>query len=189
MYRLLRDRLESGDVFVAESIKFKSFEEDLISREEWKSKDVLIQSLELPFLHQPIDQILASLEQELEQKLKTVNDRIKQGVNSSITITTRKGKTIWKLPYKKAQDEANHNLYQQIRQIGIGDIMHFVNTQCGFLKVFTHILSKDVRSQPDECSIMASMLAQGLNIGLFRMAEISDMTYAELVGGTQGNVR
>ncbi len=189
IYRLLRDRLESGDVFVAESIKFKSFEEDLISKDEWKEKDTLLQRLELPYIHEPIDKILASKEQEVEKKLKTVNDHIKHGLNPNITFTRREGETTWKLPYKKSQDEGNHRLYQQLSHVGIRDVMHFANAQCGFLDAFTHILHKESIRQPDECNIMASVLAQGLNVGLFDMAAISDRSYSELLRASQNFLR
>ncbi|MGA1842277.1 MAG: DUF4158 domain-containing protein [bacterium] len=49
VYRLLKHRLESGEIFVSESLNFKSFEEDLIDNEKWKNKKQLIRSLEKNF--------------------------------------------------------------------------------------------------------------------------------------------
>src|SRR5699024_8243422 len=42
IYRLLRHRLEAGDVFCRESIRFRSFEDDLIDDEKWQQKDKLL---------------------------------------------------------------------------------------------------------------------------------------------------
>jgi hypothetical protein len=39
VYRMLRNALESGDVFVKDSAEFRSLEDDLISDERWKNKD------------------------------------------------------------------------------------------------------------------------------------------------------
>jgi len=189
IYRLLKDRLESGDVFVEESLNFKSFEEELISNEKWKQKDQIIQSLELPYLHKPVDHILASFEENLENTLKAVNDRIQQGNNPYIKTRNKEGKITWSLPYQKIEDETNHSFYQQFPQVGIGNILHFVNQRCGYMDAFTHILEKNVRSQADYSSISASILAQGLNIGLVQMADISDMSYSELTAATNNFLR
>jgi len=44
-YRLLRNGLEAGDVFCRDSVRFRSFEDDLIDDERWKDKDNLIANL------------------------------------------------------------------------------------------------------------------------------------------------
>src|SRR5699024_1243133 len=42
LYRLLRDRLEAGDIFCRESIRFRSFEDDLIDDHQWQEKEKLL---------------------------------------------------------------------------------------------------------------------------------------------------
>lgn len=189
IYRFLKIKLESGEVFVKESINFKSFEEDLIDNEKWKNKDQLIKSLGLSYLHEPIDTILASFEETLEKSLHTVNSRIKEGQNPHIKITEKGGKTKWTLPYTKSEELVNNPIYDRLRQVAISDLLHFVDEKCGYMAAFTHVIDKYVKSQVDSCRIFAVIVAYGTNIGLSKMADISDMGYSELVSTSNNYIR
>jgi len=80
VYRLLRDRPEAGDLFCRDSVRFRSFEDDLVDGEQWQSdKEQLIELTGLSILKQPIQDQLSSLEQELEGLLKRANQRIESG--------------------------------------------------------------------------------------------------------------
>ncbi len=48
VYKLLKDGLEAGEIFIRDSRNFKSFEEDLIDEKLWKEKDAIIKSLGPP---------------------------------------------------------------------------------------------------------------------------------------------
>lgn len=73
VYRLLRDRLEAGDIFCRDSIRYCSFEDDLLDDQQWQAKDRLLAETGLPILMQPIQEHLADLEQQLEDRLAVVN--------------------------------------------------------------------------------------------------------------------
>jgi hypothetical protein len=66
-YRLLRQGLEAGNVYCRDSVRYRSFEDDLMDDQTWQDKDNLITSLGLPLLKQPIREHLAELEQQLER--------------------------------------------------------------------------------------------------------------------------
>lgn len=70
IYRLLHNNLESGDVFCRHSIRFRSFESDLLSDEQWQQKESLIAQVGLPILRQTAEAHLAELKELLETKLK-----------------------------------------------------------------------------------------------------------------------
>lgn len=65
VYRLLRNGLETGDVFCRDSVRFRSFDDDLIDDVRWQDKDRLIALTGLKVLNQPITSHLAMLEQKL----------------------------------------------------------------------------------------------------------------------------
>jgi hypothetical protein len=48
VYLLLRRRLESGDIFCRESVRFRSFEDDLLDDQRWQEKETLIADTGLP---------------------------------------------------------------------------------------------------------------------------------------------
>ena len=189
IYRLLKVRLESGEVFIKESLNFKSFEEDLIDAEKWKNKEQLIQSLDLPYLKEPVDELLSSFKEELESKLKTVNNRIKEGENIHIKVTKKGEEIKWSLPYKKSEEQVNNPIYGQFCQVGINDLLHFVDEHSDFMASFTHILDRYVKTEADAHRISACVVACGTNIGISKMADISDMSFNELVGTLNNFIR
>lgn len=62
IYRLLRDRLEAGDLFCRDSLRFRSFEDDLLDAQQWQEKDRLLAETGRPILMPPIQEHLADLE-------------------------------------------------------------------------------------------------------------------------------
>src|SRR5699024_755808 len=68
IYRLLRHRLEAGDVFCRESIRFRRFEDELSVEEKWQQKDKLLADDGLTAFHQPINENIDELRQQLERR-------------------------------------------------------------------------------------------------------------------------
>ena len=54
VYRLLRNALEAGNVFVRESTEFRRFEDDLISDARWQDKEAVLREIGAPLLLAPI---------------------------------------------------------------------------------------------------------------------------------------
>lgn len=61
VYRLPRNALEAGNVYVRDSNDFRSFEDELISPERWKAKDTVLREIGAPILLAPIDVARAPL--------------------------------------------------------------------------------------------------------------------------------
>jgi hypothetical protein len=117
VYRLLRDRLEAGDIFCRESLRFRSFDDDLLDDQQWQEKERLIAETGLPILTQPITEHLAALEQQLEDRLAAVNQRIAAGENAHFRLTQRGRQVHWTLEYPSSQDPVNHPFFEQLRQV------------------------------------------------------------------------
>lgn len=189
IYSLLRKHLEAGDVFINESVQFRSFENDLVDEKRWRDKDRLIQDLGLTFLQKTIEEILKELKDELEALIVRVNERIKKGENQHIKMTNTKGKITWRLPYKKAEDSTNHLLYDHLPQIEIRDLLSFVNSQCLYMNAFTHILDRYIKSEADNDTIFGCIIAMGTNKGLAKMAESSDLSVQTLLSASNNFIR
>lgn len=183
--RLLRDRLEGGDIYCHDSIRFRSFKDDLIDDETWRHhKEKLIERTGCPILKLPVEEHLSALERELEERMTTVNQRIANGENKSIKIKT--GKPGWSLIYPNDKDETNHPVFDSLKQVDISSVLDFVNRQCRFMEVFEHTLGRYVKTKADERAISACILAWGSNTGLGRMGQISDIRY-DLLASTSDN--
>ena len=62
VYRLLHNGLLAGDIFCRDSVRFRSFEDDLIDDQKWQEKEKLIDLTDLTILKQPIqDKVSDSL--------------------------------------------------------------------------------------------------------------------------------
>ena len=86
VYRLLRNSLEAGDIFCRDSVRFRSFEDDLLDKQKWQNKEELIALTGLTVFKQPIRDHLAMLEQALENRITEVNQRIAKGLNEHFQI-------------------------------------------------------------------------------------------------------
>ncbi|MEL6256250.1 MAG: Tn3 family transposase [Bacteroidota bacterium] len=183
LLRSLRNKIESGDIFIPESFGFKSFDQDLISKSYWEAnKTDIIARLDLPKLKQSPKEILSELESKLEQKFKKVNDAILKGKNEYVKITGQKadGSHKWQLDYPKISDKVNHSFFDQFSSIPIASLMDWVDQQTGFLAQFSHILGKNVSQKIPKHQLIASILALGTNHGVGKMGQISDLTSQQL---------
>ena len=181
VYRLLRNALEAGDVYVRDSNDFRSFEDDLISAERWKDKDTVLREIGAPILLAPIEETLAAFRTELESKFKRVNERIANGANKHIKLTGAGDKRRWSLIYPTDEEPVNSPFYGQLPGIGIADLLWFVAEKTDFLSAFTHVLERYVKQEADPRLLLACIVAMGTNMGLWKMAEVSGLSYPSLL--------
>ncbi len=96
-----------------ESLKFRSFEDDLIDDKTWQQKDILLEQLNLPILSQPIELHLQELEAQLEKRLSQVNQRIAKQENESFNS---KG-TRWSLKYPTQNETHSDSFLIRCRRL------------------------------------------------------------------------
>jgi TnpA family transposase len=181
VYMLLRNKLESGDVFCPESTKYRSFEDDLIDNSVWENKDNLMREIGLNKLCEPIGEHLDNLQERLETRTREVNNRISSGENNYFEIKRIGKKTKWLLKYPTEAEEINHRFFSEVKSLDISDIIHYANDKCLFTNVFEHILGRYTKQTKDINALIACLIAWGTNMGLVRMSEISDIDYHKLI--------
>ena len=76
LYRQIRKRLQSGELYVDDSLQHRHFSDELISMDE--KTDALAQ-MDIPFLRQPVDAQLDALAAELHEQWLAFNRELKQG--------------------------------------------------------------------------------------------------------------
>ena len=181
-YRLLRNRLEAGDIYVSDSLRFRSFDEDLIPKETWqRDRQRILEDIDAPLLSQPMAEVLNGMEKELEAQYEEVNRRILSGDNPHLKLSRTKGGEItWSLPYVGDEETVNNPFFDGLPQIHIAQLLQFVDSCCQCLDAFTHILQRYVKTQLDRHAVVACLIAYGTNVGLGKMGAISDMSYQTL---------
>jgi TnpA family transposase len=180
VYRLLRNGLEAGDIFCRDSVRFRSFEDDLVDDQRWQEKRKLITNTGLAILNQPIRDHLAGLEERLEARLAEVNQRIASGDNEHFESTRRGRQVRWTLRYPRSSEPVNHPIFDVLKQVDIGSVLHFVNRHCHFMEAFKHVLGRYAKQDADDHTMIACLIAWASNMGLGRMGENSDIGYHSL---------
>lgn len=189
VYRLLRNGLEAGDIFCHDSVRFRSFEDDLLNDQDWRQKEKLIDDAGLLILRQPIQDHLIELERRLEERLSDVNLRIASGENEHLQFKHPGPHRRWSLQYPRGSEPVNHPFYDALKQIDIASVLHFVNQHCQFIPTFEHVLGRYAKQSVDDLSIVACLIAWGTNLGLGRMSEISDLAYSPLATTSDNFIR
>ena len=164
----LRDRLRAGDVWVIGSRRYRSFEERLISRE---TQQELQQSGTLPIaVDADFERFIAGRRALLDERLAAVELKAKAGLLPDVTLDrgVLKITPIEKSTPPEAEALAAR-LYAMLPRIRVTDLLSEVAGWTLFTDCFTHLRSGETVADPRV--LMASLLADGLNLGLTRMAE------------------
>jgi TnpA family transposase len=176
VYRLLRDGLEGGEMHCPGSLRFRSFEDDLLDDKQWQNRESLLTQANLPIFKAPIAVHLKNLEELLEQRLEEVNKRILTEENKHFVYNGQGGNKRWRLEYPGKSDEINDSVFDSVPQNDIGNVLRFVHRNTGFMDCFEHLLGKYVKRSADRQVINACLIAWGTNIGLGKMGGISDIS-------------
>jgi TnpA family transposase len=180
VYRLLRDAIEAGDLFVRDSNEYRRFEDDLISDARWEHYDEVLNEIAAPLLLAPIEDTLQTFREALTARFSEVNKRIVEAANQHIKVTGRDEKRRWKLNYPESEEQINSPFFARLPSVGIADLLRFVASSTDFQGAFTHVLDRYVKQAPDAREILASVVALGTNMGLWKMAEVSGLNHASL---------
>ena len=190
VYRQLRDGLEAMDISCRDSIRFRSFEDDLVDRGLWEqNKERLIADTGLAILEMPIRKHLKELRERAESRLAEVNRRILSGENEHFKIHRRSGNTRWTLQDLPASEPVNHPVFETLGQTDIADVLRFVHRECGFLGAFDHVLGRYAKQDPDHDILIACLIAWGTNLWLWQMGEISDIPFHILASVSDNFIR
>lgn len=191
LYQSLSRQLQSGDLFIKDSINHQSLESDLIPLKYWKeNKQKILARIDLEKLFLSPEQLLHQLKQQLEEKIKVVNQAILDRKNKDIFIKKQSdGSLKWNLIYNTKQEQINHKLYKQFPLIDIVPILNWVDNKTGFIAAFKHILEIGGAKQPNKELLIACIVALGTNHGLGNMASRSDTDYNQLKRELQSFIR
>ena len=183
VYLQLSKGITDGTVFVKDSISYRALEDELIDIEYWaKNKKEILAQLNMPFLSMDVIELLNQLQSNLDEKYRLVNERIRNGKNTSVkTKYNKKGElTKWTLPYTHIDDGVNNPFYEQLPVSSIEDIIRFTADTTGFMKSFSHLLPRYAKTTPDPEVINACIVASATGTETKKMKEISDVKGQDL---------
>ena len=180
LYRRIKDRLDSGDLFIADSLTFQKFEADLINDKSWNNKKALVDGCNLPSMQVDINEMIDEKLLELDNKLTEVSARLKSGENRSVVFTDRSGKTKWTIRKPKKGKDVNNPFFEKLTQTHIGDVMAYVDRETDFFSSFTHIKTHHQKKSAELSPLIACIVANGTRFGANKMADICDLTFDKM---------
>jgi len=174
VYRQLQKRLDTGDLFVDDSLGYRRFADELVSMEQ---KEEVLKKLDIPWLRHPIDTTLDTLLSELGTLWEAFDRELRQGKLKHLDYDSVKKILTWHRPKSESFEELKKSFYASVIPCDITDIFRFVNERCQFLATMTHLQPRYAKKATDEDSLMAVILAQAMNRGNLSMSETSDINY------------
>ena len=174
-------KLSNGpSLYLSDSLNCQSLNDELLP--DWQvNKVTILKKINKPLFNQPLSEFIEKNAKPLDERIMAVNQAITTGDNPYVKLKQAKdGTAIWTLPYTKKSLELNNPFYEKLPAISIIRILEFVNQKTQFMKEFTHIKPHYAKSQLDEIATYACLIANGTNLGIFKMANLCDLNYTNL---------
>ena len=186
IYRQLRKRLASGELYLDDSIRHRRFGDDLV---ELGRQAEALKDLDIPWLRQPADATVDALCDELDRLWRTFDHDLRSGKLKHLEFDPEHNTLSWRKPRIDKDEALQSSFYAKLQARGVPDVFRFVNARCGFLSALTPLQPRYAKKIVDEDSLMAVLVAQAMNHGMLSMAETSDIPYDVLQETHQQHLR
>ena len=186
LYRQIRKRLKSGEIYLDDSFQHRCFTDELVSLDE--KTDVLSQ-MDIPWLRQPISTQFDALTTELRGQWRAFNSELRQGKLKQLDYDRETQKPTWRKPKADQHAEREETFYAQLPFCDVADVCRFVNGQCRFLSALTPLQPRYAKQVADADSLMAVIIAQAMNHGNLVLSRTSDIPYHVLEATYQQYLR
>ena len=180
LYLQVPDRLY-GQLLMPDVVKYRALDADLIKAQSWKQgKQILLESTAQAKLMADPTSLIPSMATQLDLRLNEVSDYLEATDNRNIILRQKGGKRHWKLPTASKKHLVNNPFFGQMRSIEIADVLRVTDRDTGFIDDFEHVLGMSSKSRQFEVDLLAILIANATNQGIYGIAEISDRSYEKL---------
>ena len=180
LYLQIPDRLQ-GQLLMPDVIKYRALDADLLKTQSWKQdKQRLLDSTAQEKLMADPTQLIPSMATELNLRLQEVSHYLEKTDNRDIILRNKGGKRYWRLPTASKKHLVNNPFFGQMRSVDIADVLRVVDRDTGFIDDFEHVLGMSSKSRLFEVDLLAILIANATNQGIYGIAEISDRSYEQL---------
>jgi TnpA family transposase len=180
LYLQVPDRLQ-GQLLMPDVIKYRALDSDLVKTQRWKQdKQRLLDSTAQTKLMADPTSLIPSMATKLNLRLHEVSHYLEKTDNRDVILTHKCGKRHWRLPTASKKHLVNNPFFEQMRSVDIADVLRVVDRDTGFLDDFEHVLGMSSKSRLFEVDLLAILIANATNQGIYGIAEISDRSYEQL---------
>jgi len=186
LYRQLRKRLKSGELYLDDSLQHRCFTDDLVSLD---AQAAVRRQMDIPWLRQPLHAQLAALTAELGTQWQAFNRALRQGKLTHLDYDRETKTLTWRRPKADRTLTQQESFYAQLASCDVADVVGFVNDQCAFLSALTPLQPRYAKQVATTESLIAVIIAQAMNHGNHVMARTSDIPYHVLEATYQQYLR
>eukprot|EP01086_Lenisia_limosa_P011649 TRINITY_DN379_c0_g1_i10.p1 TRINITY_DN379_c0_g1~~TRINITY_DN379_c0_g1_i10.p1 ORF type:complete len:1007 (-),score=93.96 TRINITY_DN379_c0_g1_i10:801-3821(-) len=180
LYLQIPNRL-NGQLMLPEVIRYRALEDDLVKPQTWKNqKQVLVEGTQQPKISKDPTRLIPRMADELTLRLHEVSEYLERSDNRDVILRPKGGKHLWRLPTASKKHLVNNPFFQQMRAISVADVLRVVDQDTGFIDDFEHVLGMNSKSRQYEVDLLAILIANATNQGIYGIAQISDRTYDQL---------
>jgi TnpA family transposase len=177
VYRQLRKRLKSGEIYLNDSLQHRCFNDDLVHLDD--KKDIL-KKMDIPWLRQSADNQIKVLAHELHNQWAAFNQELSQGKLKHLDYDKTTEKLTWRRTKNNDRAVDQDSFYKQLPFCDVTDVFRFVDKQCQFLSALTPLQPRYAKNNTSGDSQIAAIAAQAMNHGNLVMAKTSDIQYHTL---------
>lgn len=173
LYIHIFDNIKSGVLNLVHSEKYRSLNDYLIPKADWKTnRDAYLQRAELT-QHANSKNTLTVLAQKLKTRYQETNDNFISGENTWLKFKTN-GTFHVTTPKLNDNDALPlGNLFPERKYIPLLEALSTVDATTEFLEEFEHWQIKHTKGKPEKKVFFAGIMAQGCDIEPHKFAQIS----------------
>ena len=165
--RVVRKRLEIGELYLDDSIRRRRFSDELVATERTQEA---LKGLNIPWLRQPVDKELDALITELHDLWLCFDRDLRQGKLKHLEYDSVHKKLSWRKPKLAPEETLQAGFYDKLPVRDIADIFRLVNGECNFLSALTPLQPRYAKKVADDDILMAVIMAQAINLGNLGMS-------------------
>jgi hypothetical protein len=186
VYRQVRKRLQSGDIYLDDSHQHRHLSAELVAADKVAHA---LQQLDIPWVRQPLDQQLTALKAELHDQWLAFDRELRDGKLTHLDYDEDTGALTCRRPKAENDGDQQEAFYAQLTYCDIADVLRFVNRECRFLAALKPLQPRYAKQVADEDSLTAVLVAQAMNHGNLLMSRTSDIPYHVLEATYQQYLR
>lgn len=176
-YQRLQDKLQSGVVYIEDSIVNDSFIGSLIPLK--KGEKVLAEKC-IKFFENPKEEVV-KLTSRLDELWEKINTEYSAKRLSHLRYDEKKKKFIWSRIKADKHEKLRDKFYNQLPYFEIKDILKFVDDKLKYLSALSPLKSRYSKAKTiANDRKIASIISRAFNYGDYKMSQSSNISYQEL---------
>ena len=186
IYKKLDDAIRCGNIFLENSLQYNSLSSDLVPMDK---KDEIIRQIDSPVLKKSLSQQLDELLDENDRLWTKFDKKLRQGKLKHLYYDEKTKTLHLKKSALNKQEQIDHGCYDKLPFNDIVNVIKTVHKKCEFLSALTHIQPRYAKSKANIDYLIAVIIAQAMNNGNLKMADIANIPYATLQDTFNSRVR